>query len=306
MPKKFTTADKNEWLKLYEQSKSEKYIAREHARCDPRTVKKGIDEARRARDARDATIELVKGALQNHHKSLLKVLEEIKSALQMPPSNVEVPWKQDDSSLTVQLPVAKFSYVSEQKKEVSFQHKGSLIYELLKEHMKRDKMWRHLHQWKTAMAEHIHARVMLKRRAAVLLEEKTGLKLFDRPPEQGPYLLSYVAISVAYDAALTATLGIPGREISDSDIVAYPEQSEVAYRSSNSPIARSAPGEVESCREKILEAIAELKTSDEAKEIAATYKKLEESTRRAERAVEETLMLGFLLGQCRVCRRLGA
>ena len=54
MPRKFLDADKRKWLELYDSGKSEKWIAKQHAKCDARTVKRGIEEARRIQDAKIA------------------------------------------------------------------------------------------------------------------------------------------------------------------------------------------------------------------------------------------------------------
>jgi len=89
MPKKFLPHHKKKWLELSEFGKSEKWIAR-NAKCDPRTVKKGIEEARRERNAAIAQVELVKEALRDHKDQLLAVIDDVKSILLMPPDNIEI------------------------------------------------------------------------------------------------------------------------------------------------------------------------------------------------------------------------
>jgi hypothetical protein len=48
MPKKFSVTDKNKWLEEYENGKPEASIA-SGSSCDLRTVRRGIEEARRQR-----------------------------------------------------------------------------------------------------------------------------------------------------------------------------------------------------------------------------------------------------------------
>ena len=84
MPRKFLDTDKRKWLNLYESGKTEIWIARERAKCDPRTVKRGIEEARRKQDARVARAELIKDALRKHQDSLLEELDKILAALTVP------------------------------------------------------------------------------------------------------------------------------------------------------------------------------------------------------------------------------
>ena len=77
MPKKFLDTDKRKWLKLYEDGKTEIQIAKEYAKCDLRTVRRGIEEARHKLDVKVARAELLKEALRKHQDSLFKELDEI-------------------------------------------------------------------------------------------------------------------------------------------------------------------------------------------------------------------------------------
>ena len=76
MPKKFSITDKRKWLEDYENGKSEASIASD-SRCDPRTIRRGIEEARRGRDAQAARIDLLKQAVLKHQKRLTNKLEEL-------------------------------------------------------------------------------------------------------------------------------------------------------------------------------------------------------------------------------------
>lgn len=302
MPKKFSAGDKRDWLDLYEKGKTELQIAREHVHCDVRTVKKAIEEARRQRDAQTARAELLKEALRKHHGDLLSIIEGILPALQVPPANLEVSWKLEASPSPIRLSGATAQYKLLSGCTVFFQSENSPLWGLLEEHLKRDQMWKVIGHWKRVVAAHIDARIALNRMAAMLLEKKTGLKLVDRVPEQGPYLLAHVAMPQVYEPALHVALGIRyGRE-PEHDIVADTKNGEVTYQ--NSPLAK-VPGAEQECRQNILKAIAELRASTEAENVATTYREVVEITAKARRVVEEIALLGLVPGQCRVCRRLG-
>ena len=77
MRKKFLMPDYRKWLELYENGESERWIAREHAKCDVRTVKRGIEKASLERDARMVRTELLRQALKSHQESLLDLMKEI-------------------------------------------------------------------------------------------------------------------------------------------------------------------------------------------------------------------------------------
>jgi len=76
MPKKFSVTDKNKWLEDYENGKSESSIANDSS-CDLRTVKRGIEEARRQRDAVAARVDLLKQAVLKHQERLMKKLNAL-------------------------------------------------------------------------------------------------------------------------------------------------------------------------------------------------------------------------------------
>ena len=304
MPRKFSSADKNTWLDLFNKGKNEIWIAKEHAHCDARTVKKGIDQARRVRVAHLAQIELVKDALRNHQNDLLRTMEGIRAELQVPPPDLIIPWELEKNPSPVPVAGVTVRYTPQEGPTVAFQRDDSIMWELLGEHLKRTRTWTMLGQWRKAFSEHILARVMLERKAAVLLKEKTGLELVDLPPEQGSYLMSAFAIPLMYDAALHTALGIDDGKDLEPEIMVYLENGEVIYRYSNMPIAH-VPGAEAECRQQIIEALTELKASAETKEVADTYVKVVELTGKTRRNVEELTLVGLIPGQCRACRSLG-
>jgi hypothetical protein len=304
LPRKFSGSDKNKWLELFDRGKSEKQIAKEDAQCDTRTIKKGIDQARRVRVAHLAQIELVKDALRNHQNDLLRTMEGIRAELQVPPPDLVIPWELEKNPSPVPVAGVTVRYTPQEGPTVAFQRDDSIMWELLGEHLRRTRTWTMLGQWRKVFSEHILARVMLERKAAVLLKKKTGLELFDLPQEQGSYLMSAYAMPLLYDAALHAALGIDDGKDLEPEIMVYLENGEVIYRYSNMPIAH-VPGGEEECRQQILDALSELKAFAETKEVAITYAKVVELTGKTRRSVEEMTLVGLIPGQCRACRSLG-
>ena len=302
MPKKIPMTEMRNWLNSYEGGKSEASIAKV-AHRDVRTVKKGIDQARRERDAQTARAGLLTEALRKHQGGLLGIIEGIVSALQVPPPNLEVHWKSEDSLSPIRLSGATVRHELREGWAVVFDSENSLLWGLLQQHLKRDKMWEVLERWKKALAVHVHARIALKLKTATLLEKKTGLKIVERVAEQKQYLLSYTAVPLLYAAALDRALGKHYRTDLEHKLVAYTKSGEVTYH--NSTVAK-VPGAEEECKKNILEACTDLMTSNEAWNIAAAYGQLQELTAKAKQVAEELLLLGLVPGQCRVCRRLGA
>ena len=302
MPKQFTLADKKKWLAHYENGKTELWIAREEAHCNVRTVKKGIEEACREHDARTARVELIKDALKKHQESLLAAIEEILSALKVPPPNLVLPWTWE-SRRSMPLEGARAEVRSGHAPVVTIVLTGESKAEwgLLEEHLKRDRIWKVLTQWKRTLAAHLEQRIAMQHRILALLEKKTGYELVDRSVTP-PFVYRNNAARLLYETALHRVIEIPDDTNLEGRIVADTVTGEVTY---GGAILAKAPGNEEQCKKNILHAFHELEASSEAIRVAQTYRAVEELTTKAKRAVEEISLLKLVPGRCRVCRRLG-
>ena len=178
MPRKFLDTDKRKWLELYESGKTEKWIAREHAKCDPRTVKRGIEEARRKQDAGSPGAELLKDALRKHQDSLLEELDKILAALTVPSEDfVVLSWYHGGDSIFTESETASNE---QQTSDVSASRRasrseGGTVRGLLKEHLKNDRLWKVLAQWEKAYAAHLTARMALQRKTVALTTRENWL-----------------------------------------------------------------------------------------------------------------------------------
>jgi len=303
MPKKFPLAETRKWLDLYEKGRSEVSIAK-RAHCDVRTVKKGIEQARREREAVIARTELLKEALRKHQDGLLATLEEILSNLSVPPVDSAVPGWETSSFTTIEAAKAEVGGAEVVSDDVPLGAERRAEWVLLQEHLKRDPLWRVLDQRQKALADHFDAKIAFQRKTVALLEEKTTYKVVD---DSGavtpPFVYIYTTGRLFFEVAIRRVLGIPDRTNPEENIVTDTTTGEVKHGIGT--ILAKAPGKEEKCRRDLLAALKELPQSAEAVRVANTYKVLEESTAKARKAVEEILLLGLVPGQCRICRRLG-
>ena len=304
MPKKFSSIDKNKWLKDYEGGKPESSIAGD-AQCDVRTIKKGIEEARRERDARVARIELLKDAMSKHHGALLDRLVEILSSLQVPPQDWTVlSWHKNDESVfsdrnadTEDTPKRESS-----KDRRTYDIRSDEAYNMLKQHLKNDKLWKILARRDRAYRTHRLARIALQYKVVDVLERETGYELESDSTTLPPFLYSYTAGDLFYKMTLRLAFGDYKHDGWLGDIAVDPSNCYVNYL--NLTLAE-VPQKADSCREKLLRAFREMKRLPEMKEVATTYQELEESTFRARQVIEEIRLSGLVPGQCKVCHRLG-
>jgi hypothetical protein len=299
MPRKFDDAKKKEWLELYDKGKSEKWIAGQ-AGCDVRTVKNAINEARLKRDVTVARIELVKDALHNHQEGLLEEVDRIKASLVVPERDFAVlSWDR-----------GKNSVLNDTGEQIKLEDgEDSTMHRLLKEHLRRDKLWRVLTQWKKARANHLAAKLEFQRKAVTLLEEKTGYKLAG-DDATSPYVCSYTAGHVIYKNAIDLAFAAPEKraqkdiiEKMEAAITVNTNNGDVIFQAGS--ILAVAPGNEQATRQHLLDALKNLGRSPQAKAVVDTYHALEQITAKARQVVEDTRLLGLVPGQCEICRRLG-
>jgi len=304
MPKKFSIADKRKWLEEYESGKSEVYIARE-SRCDARTVKKGIEEARRKHDARIARTELLKDALSKHQESLLDRLKSILSTLILPPRDwVPLPWYRNGDHIFSEgdLAMAKAQSHEVAKTTTGADDQADIVQDMLKEHLRNDKLWKILAQREKAYASHQLGRIALQIKVVGLLQDETGYKMVDRNDASPPFLYSYTTGDLFFKMILRRAFGGHYTVDWQGDIVADTAAGYVRYQNQ---ILAEVLGKEKECKQKLLGAFGKMQLLPEVIGVVDTFKELGKATIRARQAVEEVLLLGLVSGQCKVCQRLG-
>jgi hypothetical protein len=299
MPKKFDDTTKREWLEFYDQGKSEKWIAKQ-AGCDIRTVKNAINDARLKRDVAVARIELVKDALHNHQEGLLEELNQIKASLVVPDKDFAVlSWSRGENSI-----------LADTNEQIKLENgEDSTMRRLLKEHLKRDKLWRMLVQWKKARANHLSAKLTLQRKTVTLLEGKTGYKLTEGDGPS-PFVCSYTAGHVIYKSAIDMAFAAPDKEAQKGIIEKMEAAITVNTNNGDVILGRGsilavAPATEQATRQHLLDVLKDLGRSPEAKAVVDTHHAFEQITTKARRVVEDARLLGLVPGQCDICRRLG-
>jgi hypothetical protein len=297
MPRKYLESDKRKWLELYENGKTEKWIAREVAKCDVRTVKKGVEEARMKQDGIIARRELVKDALHKHQDSLFEEIDRILLALYLPTRDyVVISWQHGGDFI-----------LKESEADVSAQAAASrseegTVRRLLKKHLKNDKLWKVLAQWEKTYAAHLTARTILQRKTVAVIQEKTGCRMVENSDAPRPFLYSYTTGDLFFRAVLQHAFGDRKSIDLERDITTNPANGEIRYPHL---VLGEAPGNEEKTRANLIEAFRELRGSAEAVSVVDTYKTLEEAVMRVRQVVEQIKLFGFIQGQCEICRRLG-
>lgn len=301
--KTFKPEQKRKWLQYREQGKSDKWIAN-YAKCDVRTIVKGIDEASREMEVGAARIQLMKGKIGEHQTALVVVLDGIVSMLELPPYNLEIRKDSNRRVAPISLSGALAKPDAENELLLVIHEEDSLKWELLKEHLKGDKLWRMLNRWRGPFLEHIKARVALLDAAQRLLEKETGLELIksanEIPDKSGVFP---VAMKVFYELAICQALGVKNETNLEERLMGTPD----GFVRSGPGGTKYAytPGSQDECKEKILIALYKLHNSQEKKQVVSSFVEAGKITEETRRVAEEISLMRWLPGRCRVCKRMG-
>ena len=304
MPKKISTIEKRGWLEEYERGKSEVAIASSNKR-DSRTVKKALEDARRERDAMFARVELMKDALRSHQDTLMNQLNLIIESVALPQDDfAPLSWYEGNDSIFTLVwqmnnPGNTTGFAGTKGRPSG---DSTTAKDVLRQHLKNDKLWKLLVQWDKAYTSHISDRTALQRKIVSLLEQKTGYKMVHRANNTPPFLCSYTTGPAVYKAVLNLAFNSSTKSDLEDDIVIDIQTGMVKYHNS---ILAKAPGNEEVCRYNILGAYRESLESPEFENARSSSKPLDEWVIKTKQAAEEISMLGYIPGNCSVCKRLG-
>jgi hypothetical protein len=310
MPREFSIVQKRKWLEAFEDGKTPAQIA-EDSECDIRTVRKGIEDARWERETNLRRGELIREALTKHNESLIDTIKELLPILIPLPINQRLPWKDISRIYLIEIPGGKVEYKTSPRPDV----RGVRLdieerpeWELLDEHLRpADPLKKALSSWKKAAASHIEARISFERKLASLLKQETGLRMLEKSSVQlanigseAPFIDPY-AVDVLAQMLLDHI--IHSRDMAAlADNITVTNDTEVRY--DNAPLLAYASDAGAECKTNIIRVIR-LPEISQDKDLADTYRIMEEAASRAKRAAQELLLLGLVPGRCRICRRLG-
>lgn len=250
-----------------------------------------------------ARADLIKEALRSHNESLLELLRGILLVVQLPRSDLRIPWKHKESSGSIRIEGGRAQYESWPEIKVTnitMDVEDKTEWGLLKEHLKTDRLWQLLSQWEKVFAAHLEARMRMKLKLANLLQSKTKYQIVDKPIE-GHFLYSE-SVDFLFQEEIQQLLKPASASNLVENIVAVPDLGSIS--DAGLTLAR-APGSEEECRQHILDMLDELRVSTEARSVINTYNVAKDLTAKARQAAEEILMLRLVPGHCRICRRLG-
>jgi len=231
-------------------------------------------------------------------------MNNILGAVMLPSSELELPRRLGEAANPIILPGAQIDYDSQKGLFVTLQDENDVHWELLKEHLKRDRLWGKLEQWKQAMVAHIRARIDLRLKAQMLLVDNTGLSVLDViDSAPGDDYLYFTAVDLLYQNVLEEAIKTPGSTGFKEDMVVVAKPY-IRYTKGDLPLARGSKS-LEKYRDNIITAFQKLEEPHEVVKVKETYQELEKAVSKARGMAQDIALLGLIPRQCRVCHRLG-
>lgn len=301
MSKKINIHVKRDWLKRFEEGETEVQIAREEKR-DPRTIAKGIEEVAKAGRLASAEAEMLRSALLRHQDQLINVLKGISTMLVLPPYNLELREEKEGLFAPISLTGALLKHISEEQITLEINDEDKLEWELLQEHLKKDKLWEALKKWRKVLIGHVQARWRFKQEVKSQLEEETGLKFRQHKDDEWPEYLLPETAELLYGVAINKIMGIPDGTDLENNLFAG-DDGFVRHGPRGPKLAKCK--DTKACRDKIAAVFTSLPSVTKALVVKRTRRELADIIKSAKRQADEILLLGMITGKCRVCRRLG-
>jgi len=285
--KKISIQEKKKWLEMFEQGQTEVQIARK-TRRDSRTIAKGIEEASKKMRLASTEAEMLRNALFKHQDQLTGILKNIVEMLVLPPHD-KLHEESEGILAPISLTGALLKHVSKEQMILEIQKEDKLEWELLKEHLKQDKLWEYLKQWRKAMLDHMWARWQFKLAIqSEFAKNADSISPNDKDEKQFETVKCEL-VDLFFDVVTQRILGIRN----ETDV-------EKAVDSKMSVIS-----DKEVLKQKLVSIFDSLPGTKEAYRIQSTFVALADITRLAKKQADEIMLLNMITGKCRVCRRLG-
>jgi hypothetical protein len=290
---RYTEVHRRRWMELFEQGRSEDWIARhpiddisESQRCDVRTVRTAIQNARKQDQILAAEGQLIQDSLKNHHDKLLQTVEGIIRLLGIPPSNESLPEQENSADW--------------KNDELSYRR-------LLGEHLDNKTLVK-LQKWEECYIRHFEARRVLKQSITALMREKTELEFSDGN-QKPPYLYKESPHTV-FCFILTSLLFSIGQKLNEKKSTIDLNHA-IRFDSKTGRVMLKGvtiienPGREGTYYQNILEVVSELLKSEADGEVRTSAKELGTASSNLTAPLRELILLEMVPGRCRICRRLG-
>ena len=296
MPRVIPYIQKEEWFEEFEKGKTVSRLATQYKR-DPRTIERGIEEVRQLRQVQKVRVNLLEEAMRKHQESLLDLLSEGAQRAKPLPLHIDEMYTAKSLPTPLGFDGKQAIAIDNQYDQVILSIEEGHKWELLKQHMRKDKLYTYLKRWKQTMLAELNTRWALKLRVQEKLTDEMDFTISEGSKVAGtlrPTCLFEITKSV-FSATLEETNPRPLRLTEGAEGEFFVNDSTAGRLWSSRDVKlvdiRRIPGEVSgeplasdlrSCRKRAVNAAAE-----------------------AKRAFDEIRLSFYIPGTCDSCQRYG-
>jgi hypothetical protein len=306
MPKTYPDAKRENWIEQLAQGGSIKKIAK-GSHCDPRTVKRAVQEMRSKNAAQEALVQMYQEALRNHMNGMNAALDTVIEELRLPePFGAEIPWLEIEPSHLD--PKYDFTERERVTKRPGVDDDPFSDRALLVEHLRNSKAWRVLSDWHRNYQEHNVACGRLQIKTLTVLVEKTGIKArLKGDVTSTPFLHAQNMGDLFCRAMIEFLLTQKDTFNLEKESKIIQEGSAIWIRYQKTLLAQDFNNEQQAseCLTSIFTALKTLKECTEAQEVAQLFQQLQKNLSKTRNELRAIRLLGVLPGQCRICRQFG-
>ncbi|MFC1902293.1 hypothetical protein ACFLX3_05145 [Chloroflexota bacterium] len=288
MSKKISIQEKKKWLDMFEQGLTEVQIARKTGR-DSRTIVKGIEEASKEKRLASTEAEMLRNALFKHQDQLTGLLKNIVEMLVLPPYDLKLREESEGILAPIPLTGALLKQISKEQLILEIHNEDKLEWELLKEHLKQDKLWEDIKQWRDAMLDHIWVRCQFKLAIQSEVAKNVDPISTNKKDKKQLETAKRDLVDLFFDVVTQRILGIRNETDMEKAI----------------DFKMSGFEDKGVSRQKLVAIFDLLPGTKEAYKLKSTFIALAGITKLAKKQADEIMLLNMITGKCRVCRRLG-
>ena len=184
MPRVIPFPQKQQWLQQFEDGATVARLANDQKK-DPRTIQKGIEEARHRRLMNEVRVELLKEGLRRHQGKLLEVLNSVSTTLQPPSLNLLLRHPDSPPPSPLEFAGVEAIYDDGAYNQVLLMAENDFLWQLLKEHLGKNRAFLLLGRWKINMLRELNARLALRQHIATRVKYQLGQSPDPADPEDG-------------------------------------------------------------------------------------------------------------------------
>ena len=299
MPKTTSTAVAKKWLERLDEGETEAQIARSE-RKDLRTVRGAIEKMRHERDMAVMRRDILKESYRRHLDDMLATLADLNGLIGSPPDELPLRYPGSQQPIEWRLSGCRVIYNATETPEVICALEDTLVFRLLREHLKGDQLWRYFDAWKNQLGQVIESHLRLSEKTKTELQKSTKLPIGipdereDHITPEGAHLIYRFAVKEAAE-----TKGLLAQHIN----AMFEEGEDGIVQCDMDGVTWKMGKGLELCNQ-LMKVMQGLSGSPEVERLRNSRVKMEEAAQQSKEIIALIRAGWYVPGKCRVCERM--